>query len=148
VAINTGKVVVGGLASGVTLAVLDFVVNGLLMAEQNRAAVNALNPALAETMESTGALIGYVVLDLLFGILLVWTYAAMRPRFGAGPRTAVLTGVQVWLVAVLMYTGMTLMGMWTWSYMAMAAAAYLVIMVIAATVGGMLYKEGAASPAA
>lgn len=146
-AINSGKVVVGGLASGGTLAVLDFLVNGLLMAEQNRAAINALNPALTETMESTGAVIGYVIMDLLFGILLVWTYAAIRPRFGAGPRTAVIAAVQIWLVATLAYTGMTLMGMWTWGYLAMGAVVYLVMLIIAATVGGKLYQEGAASPA-
>jgi len=141
VAINTGKVVVGGLASGVVLAVLDFLVNGLIMADQNRAAMAALNPALVENMESGGAMAAYVVIDLLFGLLLVWTYAAIRPRFGAGPKTAVLAGVQIWVVGMLLYVSMTFMGMWTWGYLMSGAVAFLVMLIVAALVGGMLYKE-------
>jgi hypothetical protein len=141
VAINSGKVVVGGLAGGVALAVMDFLVNGLLLAERNRAAVTALNPGLVETMEGAGALVAYIAIDLLLGILLVWTYATMRPRFGAGPRTAVLAGAQVWMVAVLMYAGMTAMGMWTWGYMALGTAVYLVILIASALIGAKLYTE-------
>lgn len=140
-AINTGKVVVGGLAGGAVLAVLDFVVNGLILAEQNAAALTALNPALVENMESGGTVAAFIVIDLLLGILLVWTYAAMRPRFGPGPKTAALAGVQVWLVALLLYGSMTFLGMWTWGYLISAAVAFLVIMVIAANVGAMLYRE-------
>lgn len=140
-AINTGKVVVGGIAGGAVLAVLDFVVNGLVLAEQNAAALTALNPALAENMESGGPVAAFIVIDLLLGILVVWTYAAMRPRFGPGPKTAALAGVQVWLVALLLYGSMTFIGMWTWGYFISAAVAFLVIMVIAANVGAMLYKE-------
>ena len=140
--INTGKVVTGGLAAGVVLAVLDFLVNGLLMAEQNRAAMTALNPSLVESMEGGGAMVAYIVIDLVFGLLLVWTYAAMRPRFGPGPKTAVIAGFQIWGVAFLMYLSMTVMGMWGWGYFVTGALVYLVMMLVAATVGGMLYKEG------
>lgn len=140
-AINTGKVIGGGIAGGVTLAALDFLVNGLLMAEQNRAAVSALNPALLETMESTGSLVAYILIDLLLGVLLVWTYAAIRPRFGPGPKTAAIAGLQVWLVACVVYGGMTAMGMWEWSYMAMGAAVYLVVLLVAACVGAFIYSE-------
>ena len=36
---------------------------------------------------------------LLTGIVMVWLYAAIRPRFGAGPRTAVLAGFATWFLA-------------------------------------------------
>ncbi len=140
-AINSQKVVVGGLGAGVVLGVLDFVVNGVIMADQNRAAMTALNPSLAETMESGGTAVAFIILDLLFGVLLVWTYAAIRPRFGPGPKTAALAGFQVWLVALLLYVGMASMGMWSWGYLATGAVAFLVIMIVSALVGGMLYKE-------
>lgn len=29
--------------------------------------------------------VGWVVTDFLLGILIVWSYAAMRPRFGPAP---------------------------------------------------------------
>jgi hypothetical protein len=140
-AINTRKVVVGGLVGGVVLAVLDLVANGLLFADQNTAALNALNPDLAANTQGAAMAVVFVILDLLFGILLVWTYAAMRPRFGPGVKTAALAGLQVWAVAFLMYLGMTFMGMWTWGYMITGALVFLVCMLIAAFIGGMLYKE-------
>jgi hypothetical protein len=65
----------------------------------------------------------------------------MRPRFGPGPKTAVFAGLQVWCVAFLLSLSMTTMGMWTWSYFATVSVAMLVIMLVGATVGGMLYKE-------
>lgn len=139
--INTGKVITSGLAAGVVLAVLDFLVNGLVMAEQNRAAMTALNPSLVESMEGGGAMVAFVAIDLVFGLLLVWTYAAIRPRFGPGPKTAVFAGLQVWCVAFLMYFGMTMMGMWAWGYFVTGAVAYLVTLLVSALAGGMLYKE-------
>jgi len=139
--INSGKVVTGGLAAGVVLAVLDFLVNGFVMGEQNRAAITALNPALVESMQRGGALVGYIAIDLVLGLLVVWTYAAMRPRFGPGPKTAALAGMQVWCVASLMYLGMTVMGMWAWSYFVSGVVIFLVMLIVAATVDGKLYKE-------
>jgi len=140
-AINTGKVVAGGVASGVVLAILDFLINGLLLADRNTAAMNALNPALTETMNSPGAMVGYIVVDLLLGIVVAWTYAAMRPRFGAGPGTAVIAAVQIWLIVMLLYIGMTLMGMWAWSYLVIGALAGLVMMIVGALVAGRIYQE-------
>ena len=140
-AINTKKVWVGGIVAGVVLTVIDFVTNGLIFADQNAAALNALNPDLAANVEGAGPAVAFVILDLLFGVVLVWTYAAMRPRFGAGARTAMLAGLQIWLVVLLMYLGMTIMGMWSWGYMITGAIIYLVSMLVAAYVGGMLYKE-------
>jgi len=139
--INTGKVITSGLAAGVVLAILDFVVNGFLMAAQNRAAMMALNPSLVESMERPSAMVAYVVCDLAFGLLLVWTYAAIRPRFGPGPKTAVYAGLQIWGIAFLMYFSMTMMGMWAFSYFVVGALTYLVLLLVAALVGGMLYKE-------
>jgi len=140
-AINTQKVVVGGLGAGVVMAVLDFLANGVLFREQNEAAMNALNPGLAANTEGAGAMIIFIVMDLLFGILLVWTYAAMRPRFGPGPKTAMIAGLQIWIVAILMYLGMTAMGMWTWGYFILGSVVFLVILLIASSLGGFLYKE-------
>jgi hypothetical protein len=140
-AINTQKVLVGGLVAGVVLTGIDFLVNGLLLADHHRAAMDALNPALAANMEGSGALAGVIVIDIVFGILLVWTYAAMRPRFGAGPKTAAIAGVQVWLVAALLHAFLTMVGMFTWSYFLLGAVSALVMFVVATVVGAMLYKE-------
>ena len=37
---------------------------------------------------------------ILVGIATVWLYAAIRPRYGPGPRTAAIAGFVMWLVTV------------------------------------------------
>ena len=140
-AINTQKVVVGGLGAGVVLAVLDFVANGVLFREQNTAALNALNQNLAANVEGGAAIAVFIVMDFLFGILLVWTYAMIRPRFGPGPRTATIAAVQLWLVAGAIYAFTVAAGMFTWSYYLIGSVASFVMLVASAQVGAMIYKE-------
>lgn len=139
--INTQKVVTGGLVAGIVMTGLDFLVNGLLLAEQNRAAMEAINPELLANMEGTAGMVGVILIDLLMGVLLVWTYAAMRPRFGAGPKTAVIAGVQLWVAVMLMYAFMVLIGMFSWGYFVTGGIFALVMFIVSALIGGMLYKE-------
>jgi len=140
-AINTQKVVMGGIGAGVVLTALDFVVNGLLLAEQNAAAMEALNPALADNMAGVGMIVTVVAIDFLLAFVLVWTYAAIRPRFGPGPKTAVIAAVQPWLVAAAIYTFMTVAGMYTWGYLAIGAVSMLVLFVVTSLVGAKIYSE-------
>lgn len=140
-AINTQKVLGGGVAAGVVIGAIDFVANGIVLAEQNEAALNALNPDLAANMEG-GAFIAFsVALVLMLGIILAWTYAAMRPRFGEGPRTAMLAAAQLFLVVMLISASLTFMGMFTWGLFAIGAVVTAVELLIAANVAGYLYSE-------
>jgi len=41
-----------------------------------------------------------VVFAIAWGIATVWFYAAIRPRYGAGPKTAVIAALGVWLLSV------------------------------------------------
>ena len=52
-----------------------------LHGERGRADRKALNPIAAANMESTGALEGFAVIDLVFGLLLVLLCAATRNNF-------------------------------------------------------------------
>lgn len=141
-AINAARVVAGGLAAGAVLNVMDFVVNTFLLRSQNEAALNALNPSLSANMEGAASITAFVVLDFLLGVMLVWTYAAMRPRFGAGPKTAFIAAIQVWLVAGIIYSFVVALGIFTVGYLALSAVAALVNLGVSAQVGGMVYKEG------
>ncbi len=42
-----------------------------------------------------------LVVNLCGGIWAMWLYAAIRPRYGAGPRTAVIAGLAWWIVSTL-----------------------------------------------
>ena len=47
-----------------------------------------------------------VVLTFILGIAIVYLYAAIRPRFGAGVKTAICAGLMAWFF-VFLYTGVT-----------------------------------------
>ena len=141
-AINTRKVIVGGVAAGVVVGAVDYVVNGILLAEQNEAALNALNPDLVANMEGGAFIAIGIVLSLVFGILIAWTYALMRPRYGAGAKTVVFAAIQIWCVITLIFAGMSFVGMFTWNYFALGTVIGAVELLIGTNVAGYLYTEG------
>jgi hypothetical protein len=88
--INGTRVLIGGLVAGVVINVLQFAAWALFERRIWSAALEALGHPLKETF---GTNVLWVVLAFLLGILFVWLYAAIRPRCGAGPRTAAVAGV-------------------------------------------------------
>jgi hypothetical protein len=139
--INTGKVVVGGLAAGFVMNVIDFVSNMFIVGTRMQTELEAVNPMLWTNMNDPGKIPVFVVIDFVLGIALVWLYAAMRPRFGAGAGTAMKAGFYVWFVASLMWYFFVLMGITSYTTFAIGGAVALVNMLASAYVGGMLYKE-------
>jgi hypothetical protein len=51
---------------------------------------------------STGAIAIFNIWRFLLGVAAVWLYAAIRPRYGAGPNTAIRAGLVTWAVAVFL----------------------------------------------
>src|SRR5437588_13029885 len=98
--INWGRVVVGGLLAGVVLNIVDSVFFGVMMKQDIAAAMQALGKQ-PGAMDRLVPL--FVVLDFVTGIGLLWVYAAIRPRFGAGAKTAVIVGVAVWFFDCLVH---------------------------------------------
>jgi len=45
--------------------------------------------------------LGSFTLNVVAGIWAVWLYAAIRPRYGAGPKTAAIAGFSWWLIATI-----------------------------------------------
>jgi hypothetical protein len=138
--INVGRVFIGGLVSGIVLFLGDLVANNVLMKGEWEALVQrmGIDPA---AMASAGAIVSWVLSDLLFGVLIVWTYAAIRPRFGAGPKTAVVAGMMMFVAMIIMTYGFMAMGALPESYFIKSSLAYLVIMTAAAAAGGYFYRE-------
>lgn len=143
-AINTGKVVVGGLAAGVIMNVSGFVMQGMVLGKRMMAEAAAVAPALATMQPGAGEIAGRVATQFIVGIMLVWMYAAMRPRFGPGPKTAMISAFIVWLFGFLFYLDWLYAGMMWPSTYALVSAVMAVTLAIAAWVGAMLYKEESA----
>jgi hypothetical protein len=76
------------------------------------------------------------------GILAVWLYAAMRPRFGAGPRTAMTAGAALWLLAYAMSDAMmAFLHVFPLGLLLIGTAVGLVEVLIATTAGAYFYRE-------
>lgn len=90
--INLGRVLIGGFVAGIIINFGEYILNAVLIEEEMNAAMAALNqPPIAPSM-----MIWFVLLSFGFAFILVWTYAAIRPRFGAGVKTAVCASTLCW----------------------------------------------------
>ena len=141
--INVQKVVVGGIAAGVVLNVIDFLVNAVILADQMKIDANNFQPGLGDSMAQMGGstIAGHVLMDFVVGCLLVWTYAAIRPRFGPGAKTAVYVALVFFCFGMILSAGYLEIGMMApttwWTY----ALIWLVNLVLASWVGGRVYAE-------
>jgi len=137
--INFGRVVLGGLLAGLVIDASEYLLNEVVLGEQMDAAMQRLNlPPVGG-----GAIGVFVVLGFALGIATIWFYAAIRPRFGAGVRTALCAGSAVWFFAYLYPSiGLGVLGFFPAGLMTLAVIWGLVELLVAAVAGAWLYKEG------
>jgi len=141
--ISIGRVIGGGLLAGLVINVCEFLVNGLWLAADWEAAMKAIG--VTSTNAPTQILI-YNVWGFAMGILAVWLYAAIRPRFGPGPKTACTAAAALWIPGYLLATAPpAIMGIFPPRLMLTGVAAGLVEMLIGTLVGAYAYKEEDAS---
>jgi hypothetical protein len=136
--INLGRVLLGGLLAGLVLNIGEFLLNDFVLGTQmqnelRRLGINPPGPSF---------IIVAVLLTFLLGILMVWLYALIRPRLGAGPLTAVVAGVVLWL-GIYVYTGVinSLVLGYSINFIVIAIVWGLVEYAIAAVAGAWVYKE-------
>jgi hypothetical protein len=141
---NKVRIIAGGLAAGVVMNVIDFLANGLWLGSRWQAQAELIRPGMAQQAERMSTA-GWVTVDLLAGIIVVWLYAAIRPRFGPGPRTALCAGFVLWLITRLIFASYVFNGFYTWRLIAASSAGSLVAALLGALLGGMLYKEAASA---
>ena len=133
--INWGRVLIGGLVAGAVLDVGRYLVNGVLLRERWAEAVKGMPTDMA-----SGIQIGIV--GFLAGVFIVWLYASIRPRYGAGPKTAVLAGAAVWLLGYLLAWGTPMaMHLLPSDLVMTGIGAGLINLIIAALAGAAVYKE-------
>ena len=137
--INLGRVILGGLVAGIVANILGYLVDGLLLGST----WNDQMTKLGRPELSTNQIILLNLLGLVTGIVLIWIYAAIQPRFGAGVKTAVYAGLAVWVVGVLIpnLSFMWVMGFFGRRLTAYTTAGSLIEIVVGAIAGAALYKE-------
>jgi len=139
--INMGRVTLAGIVAGIVSDILGYLVDGVLLAPRWAAGMAALG----HPEFSSDQWIWFNLLGIVGGIVVIWIYAAIRPRFGAGATTAVLAGVAVWVVGSLIpnLSFMWFGGLFSRHLTAYTTAGALVEIVVGAIAGAALYKESA-----
>jgi len=136
--INKGRVLLGGLLAGLVLTIIQMLVHQVILGDQWHEAFMALN---LQPLAGGDIAVG-VVKFFLIGIFIVWLYAAIRPRYGAGPKTAVLAGLAVWFILWLIgFGGLIFMDLLPCNLVGTGVGLGLGEAVLAALAGGWVYKE-------
>jgi len=93
-AMNKARVVLGGVVAGIINFMGDGVMHGVLLRQYWMEIAGTLRlPGDADAAAQFGY---YIVYDLAKGILSTLIYALVRPRLGAGAKTALVAGLLVW----------------------------------------------------
>jgi hypothetical protein len=140
-AMNTKKVLIGGFVAAVVMNVIDWLVNGVLLAGRMKAESDAFKPGLSDQMMSGSSIFGYIVMDIVLAFALVWTYAAIRPRFGPGIKTASYAALLFWVLTLIFMSGYMHMGMMSGGLWGMVAVFSLVNYLLSAWAGAKFYTE-------
>jgi hypothetical protein len=132
-------VFVGGLVAGLILNVVDYVLYGVVLAKDFADALQALGRPPADNLVPL-----FILLDFVYGILLVYLYAAIRPRYGPGPKTAVWAGVIMWMLTGLLHAvGEAPLGLLPLRLYLLGTIVSLVALPLAAVAGARFYQEPA-----
>ena len=135
-----GRLIAGGLLAGLVLSGADFVISNFLLADQWQDVARRHSVDRAR-MGGDAALVTMLAVDFLLGFVLVFTYAAIRPRFGPGPKTAVMSGFLLWFAITIVCAGFMAMGMFTVQAYMKTSALTLVSAIVPSLVGAAIYKE-------
>jgi glucan phosphoethanolaminetransferase (alkaline phosphatase superfamily) len=136
--INFGRVILGGLVCGLILNIGEFVLNTKVLAEQ----MKTFNTQHNFSDPGTNFILAAVALTFVLGIVMVLGYAAIRPRFGPGVKTAIIASLFAWF-ALYFYMGIffaMLFGVSTTTCV-LTMVWGLVEYAVATVAGAAIYKE-------
>lgn len=133
----------GGTVAGAAFNAFEFVLHGRLLGAAWTSAMLGLGRTPAEIAASRATsmplLVLWAFLVCWFG---VWLYASIRPRFGAGPRTAIIAGIATWLAVTLMAAlEGSAFGFYPRSLVMAWIAGELIGIVVCVVIGAWFYRE-------
>ena len=136
---NYARILLGGIVGGVAFNIVSFVINvgilGQRYAMLQEMGIFRKDPRVPFLPLS-------LLMLFLVSIGLVWFYAAVRPRLGPGPKTALTVGLLVGLLGALPGNLSGFAWGYAGGYLALFWTINMVVGCMAATfVGAWLYKE-------
>jgi hypothetical protein len=138
--INWTRVIIGGIVAAVIMFVAGFIIHGAILGADWTAWQQAGHMPLA--LSHGEAVVIWILVSLINGFTGVWIYAGIRPRYGAGAKTALIAGLMIWLVGGLIaaLAGYAL-GNVPHRVVAIAGIGRLIGDLIAILAGAYFYKE-------
>src|ERR1041385_6295230 len=88
---NWTRVIVGGLLAGVVINAGELALHRVILHQRWTAAFAALGK------HPTGWAT-FIPANFLVGFITIWLYARLRLRYGPGPRTALRSGLAMWII--------------------------------------------------
>jgi hypothetical protein len=135
--INWIRVILGGLVAGVIINIFEFALNGVVLAKDMEAAISALGRQMGGAQ-----LAMFIAWGFLVGIFAIWLYAGIRPRYGAGPKTALCAASAVWSLGYLLAAVTPLaLNLFPTRLMVIGLAVGLVEVIVGTLAGAWLYGE-------
>ena len=140
--INWHRVALGGLVWVAVNGVLGAAAYGLYLMQVARDAFERAGLRVVSHMTSPTFLAFVLALSFVSGVIAIWLYAAIRPRYGPGPRTAAIAAIAAWTLAQclpLLYLSQ-LVGLST-RLVLVNGVTTLIVGLTATMAGASLYKE-------
>jgi hypothetical protein len=134
--ISWGRVLLCGLAAGLAWTILS----SLLTLIVGHAFVVAV-PGGRLSAPRAGLVALLFALNLAMGIWAMWLYAAIRPRYGAGPKTAAVAGFSWWVISSLVDATWGSFGFVPAEALLGPMAVSLPALIVSAMVGAWPYRE-------
>lgn len=142
--INSARVLIGGLVAGVVLTGGNFLANELLFADVGAELFERMG---IEVPGGTQIAI-FIALSFVIGVVLIWLYAAIRPRFGPGVNTAFIAAMTAWFFASLLASvNFAVLMLISPGQAAIGTVYDLVFFTIAGVAGALLYQESGSASA-
>jgi hypothetical protein len=142
--INWGRLIFGGIVATIILFLTDGLFHERVMSAEWKAVYDGLGATPPQHHSPVGVLY-FAVFDLGRGMLAMYLYALMRSCCGPGPKTAMLAGVVAWLAFTIAGPAQFIpLGFYSNSLWIKVGAFQLFTSIVAALVGGAIYKDAAA----
>ena len=138
---NSSRILLGGLIAGLVMNASEAALHAGILGDDTGLLYEKFR---IEIPGTAGNLIMLISATFILGIVAVWLYAALRPRFGAGPRTALIAGIVVWLLTHLWsgaYLGAGYAGIITPKLAWVPVGWGLIEALLATLAGAVFYKE-------
>lgn len=139
--INWRRVVLCGLLTGVVWGVLYAAALPLVLEERHDIPPSLPVTSLDEPGSGAGLRTIVLIMPFVLGVSTMWLYAAIRPRYGPGPKTAVIAGFALWFLSSWVDATWAVFKAVRLGAFVKPVAVNLPIVLVAAVVGAWLYKE-------